>query len=522
MKISKQISRLLHRVHGDLSRTKTPRRHRLRRLLIEQMEERRLLTTIDLGTLTAAQGSTIFGADADDQSGFSVSSAGDVNGDGFDDLLIGARVADASNNAKSSAGDSYVIFGGASLPTTIDLANLGTAGITIFGAGEGDFSGGSVSSAGDVNGDGFDDLLIGAYRADASGNVKSGAGDSYVIFGGASLPTTIDLANLGTAGITIFGADVTDFSGISVSSAGDVNGDGFDDLLIGANRADASGNAKSYAGDSYVIFGGASLPTTIDLANLGTAGITIFGADASDRSGDSVSSAGDVNGDGFDDLLIGANRADASGNAKSYAGDSYVIFGGASLPTTIDLANLGTAGITIFGADGFDFSGYSVSNAGDVNGDGFDDLLIGAYVADASGNAKSGAGDSYVIFGRASLPTTIDLANLGTAGITIFGAEANDFSGWSVSSAGDVNGDGFDDLLIGAWLADGSGNGNSQAGDSYVIFGGASLPMTIDLANLGTAGITIFGADAIDQSGRSVSSAGDVNGDGFDDLLIGA
>ncbi|WP_442512185.1 beta strand repeat-containing protein [Novipirellula sp. SH528] len=475
---------------------------------------------IDLATLTAAQGSTIFGAEADDLSGISVSSAGDVNGDGFDDLLIGAHGADASGNAKSNAGDSYVVFGGSSLPTTIDLANLGAAGITIFGADASDFSGWSVSSAGDVNGDGFDDLLIGAPGADASGNAKPDAGDSYVIFGGASLPKTIDLANLGTAGITIFGADANDISGDSVSSAGDVNGDGFDDLLIGANRADASGNVKSLAGDSYVIFGGASLPTTIDLASLGTAGITIFGADVTDFSGISVSSAGDVNGDGFDDLLIGAHGADASGNAKPDAGDSYVIFGGASLPTTIDLANLGTAGITIFGADAGDFSGWSVSSAGDVNGDGFDDLLIGALHADASGNAKSEAGDSYVIFGGASLPTTIDLANLGTAGITIFGADGGDDSGGSVSSAGDVNGDGFDDLLIGA--ADASGNAKSYAGDSYVIFGGSSLPTTIDLANLGTAGITIFGADVDDQSGRSVSSAGDVNGDGFDDLLIGA
>ena len=143
---------------------------------------------------------------------------------------------------------------------------------------------------------------------------------------------------------------------------------GFDDLLIGARYADASGNGKSSAGDSYVIFGGASLPATIDLATLGTAGVTIFGADADDRSGISVSSAGDVNGDGFDDLLIGANAADASGNGKSSAGDSYVIFGGDSLPTTIDLANLGADGITIFGADAFDYSGRSAAARGRERG----------------------------------------------------------------------------------------------------------------------------------------------------------
>ena len=137
--------------------------------------------------------------------------------------------------------------------------------------------------------------------------------------------TTIDLAALVAGdGTTIFGVESNDVSGYSVSSAGDVNGDGFEDLIIGAKLADASGNAKNEAGESYVVFGKGdwSSTPTLDLAALGSAGITIFGADAGDRSGISVSSAGDVNGDGFDDLIIGANAAAASGNAKAAAGES--------------------------------------------------------------------------------------------------------------------------------------------------------------------------------------------------------
>jgi hypothetical protein len=527
MKITDQLSKLVRQVQVNRKDGKS-NRNRVRRLLFEQMEERRLLTTIDLAALTAVQGTIIYGADASDYSGTSVSSAGDVNGDGFDDLLIGANGGDASGNSKASAGESYVVFGSGSLPESIDLANLGSAGIVIFGAEVNDQSGRSVSAAGDINGDGFGDLMIGAWFADAENNTKSRAGDSYVVFGGSSLPPTINLANLGSAGITIFGADINDYGGFGLSAAGDINGDGFDDVAIGSYRGDAEGNAKLDAGDSYVLFGGSSLPPTINLATLGSAGITIFGADIGDSLGFSVSSAGDVNGDGLGDLLIGARGGDLAGNTTGQAGESYLIFGNSSLPSIIDLAIPGTADLVIYGVDESDGSGSKVRGAGDVNGDGFSDILIGTSGGDAFDNAKVGAGESYVVFGGPSLPRTIELANLGLAGVTIFGADVFD-SGGSISGAGDVNGDGLDDLLIGAASAASVGNTRTGAGETYLIFGTSSFPSTIDLASPTSAGITVYGAEGRvtvfvsgDFSGGSVSNAGDVNGDGFYDLLIGA
>ena len=481
-------------------------------------------------SLDGINGFTLTGIDANDQSGLSVSSAGDVNGDGYDDLIIGARYADPN---RDSSGETYIVYGGANAPGTngvLDLSGLdGTNGFILSGIDAFDYSGWSVSSAGDVNGDGYDDLIIGARDADPNGNFQ--AGETYIVYGGASAPGTngvLDLSGLdGTNGFILSGIDAFDYSGWSVSSAGDVNGDGYDDLIIGANRAGPNGD--SYAGETYVVYGGASAPGrdgVLDLSALdGTNGFILTGIDGSDNSGRSVSSAGDVNGDGYDDLIIGANRADPNGNYN--AGETYVIYGGASAPDgVLDLSSLnGTNGFILTGIDAGDSSGISVSSAGDVNGDGYDDLIIGAHRADPNGD---GSGETYLVYGGASAPGTdgmLDLSSLnGTNGFILSGIDAFDYSGWSVSSAGDVNGDGYDDLIIGAFRAD--PNGNDNAGETYVVYGGASAPGrdgVLDLSALdGTNGFILTGIDAYDSSGISVSSAGDVNGDGYDDLIIGA
>ena len=215
-----------------------------------------------------------------------------------------------------------------------------------------------------------------------------------MVFGAADLAGTIDLADPAAgADLIIQGAAAYDFSGRSVSGAGDVNGDGIDDLIIGADQADPKG--RTDAGASYVVLGtDQGFPPILDLAT--DADVTIQGAAAYDRSGLSVSGAGDVNGDGIDDLIIGAPQPGTAEQEPRYAGASFVVFGTKSFPANIDLAS--DADLIMVGAAIGNLFGRSVSGAGDVAGDGIDDLIIGALLH--SPNGRDSAGASYVVFGR--------------------------------------------------------------------------------------------------------------------------
>ena len=484
----------------------------------------------DIETTVDAGGFVIKGNNDSEQSGRSVGNAGDVNGDGLDDLIVGAY---RSNLGDTNAGASYVVFGQAS-GTPIELSDLGVAtsnGFKIIGDAVDDNAGLSVSGAGDLNGDGFADLIIGAPVSSPNG---TWSGSSYVVYG-KNDTNTVDLAVIeadgNTDGFVIEGLTDNTFLGHSVSGAGDVNGDGYDDIIIGAYQADPN---ETNAGASYVVYGrpdagGNKIGTSIDLTQITAdiGGFVVNGALENDQSGYSVSGAGDVNGDGYDDVIIGAPYADP--NDFSGSGASFVVFGSA-VGAAFELADLATGaaadpatGFVINGVSVDDYSGYSVSGAGDVNGDGLDDLIVGSPESDPNG-AFSGA--SYVVFGKTS-GEAVELSTIEAnsdeipAGFMINGVAADDSSGRSsVSNAGDVNGDGLDDLIIGAMGDDPNGSGS---GASFVVYGKTGGDV-VELSNIqeSNGGFVINGVGEDDNSGWSVSGAGDVNSDGFADLIVGA
>ncbi|MCC6706794.1 MAG: FG-GAP repeat protein [Gammaproteobacteria bacterium] len=365
-----------------------------------------------------------------------------------------------------------------------------------------------VNGAGDINGDGLSDLLLGS--GDLSPGGLNHAGNVQVVYGRSGAFTSpLDLAALdASAGLRIDGAVGNAKLGLAVSAAGDVNGDGIDDFVLGAPTANIDD------GSAYLLFGhagGVPAPVALDALDGSNGQLLVSGATIT-RAGSALGAAGDINGDGYDDLIIGTGAG---------AG-ALVVFGhGDGFAATLALTALdGQRGFRVIhgGAD----IGASVAGAGDVNGDGFADIIIGA--PGAVPNGVSYAGSSFVLFGHGGgFAATLDLDTFNASqGFRVDGLNVNDFVGTQVAGAGDMNGDGFADLLISAEGAD--PDGRNAAGSTYIVFGhGGAFDANINLNTLdGRNGFRIDGGNAGDRSGLAASAAGDVNGDGYDDVLLGA
>ena len=458
---------------------------------------------IDLSALDASAGFTISGVCAAGGLGWSVSAAGDVNGDQIDDLIVGAP----------NLNGAYVVYGDpGGFGTGLAVSDLdGANGFVIVGRSESEVAGWSVSAAGDVNGDGVGDVVLGAIEADG------GVGRAYVVFGKAGgLGPSVDLDTLGSDGFVILGG-TAEVLGVSVSAAGDVNGDGIDDLIVGASDDKAT---PAGPGAAYVVYGRADTPDglrgqSIDLSGFAVAnsvGFVIHGVTEGSGLGLSVSGAGDINGDDIDDLVVGAPEG-----AGEKSGHVYVVFGKSGGFGPLEASGLGSDGLTIVDSELGGRLGVSVSAAGDINGDGVADLIISA------SNAADAQGEVYVVYGRPDglRGQTIELSDLvsGSAGFVVKADGSALITGYSVDGLGDVNGDGVDDLIIGTpWALLG--------GSVYVVFGksgGYSADVELSALDGSSDGFFIPGnGDSSMGLGLSVSRAGDVNGDGGADLIIGA
>jgi hypothetical protein len=438
--------------------------------------------------------------------------SGDINGDGLADLVIGAT-GYKSDQFQPAVGAVQVIFGSGAYPPEhqIDLF-AEPADLTILGRLFGDYLGGSVT-VGDLNNDGIDDVIVAGDTSDPGGTLDAGA--VYVIFGSDSFPAdhVVDLSAV-SADMEIHGALAYDLTGYDLA-VGDVNGDTIDDLLFSILGYDYL--ARPDCGAAAVLYGsGSHIPGFVLDLSVDQPDLLLLGANSYDWLGSALA-AGDVNGDGTDDLLLSAVFADPLGRDK--AGVAALVHGSGSFGSqaVIDL-KVTTPAAWLLGGAADDRIGFALE-CGDLNGDDLDDLVIGAHLT--AGTAGVEAGKCHVVYGSATMPpgTIIDFISSTAADINFRGAHAGDKLGYSLA-CGDFNGDGIDDLMMGAIGLDPPGG--EWAGGVFAVYGSDAFGSHLVWDFAGSdPDILIYGDGALEQCGVSVAVA-ELNGDNLDDCLVGA
>ncbi|MBU8934907.1 MAG: FG-GAP repeat protein [candidate division Zixibacteria bacterium] len=467
----------------------------------------------DLQARTAS-GMVIIGDDTWDGFGQSLAT-GDLNGDGYDDLIVSADYADGISNGSPRSGEVYVFYGNGSYAGDTLLASEADA--IIYGVDANDVFG-TALACGDVNNDGLADIVIGACWGDGLNNSTSGTGEAYIVFGKTTLLTTMSAS---TADVIIYGS--TSSYGVSSNqlgnavSIGDINGDNIGDVIMNAPGEDNLALGIIDCGAYYVIYGSSTWPDAINLSShydvraLGEATDDCFGwlSGTKYRYLNCLSS-GDINCDGSDDLLLGFSGGDGPLDNIAEAGEIRIVYGSPSLPSDIDLST--STDVIIYGDDAEDK--LCVSRAVDVNNNGCSDILVGVPYADGRYDDSFNAGEFWVIHNSGSLPDTI-LESL--VDMAIYGRDTRDHLGWSFF-AGDHENNGTNSLMIGVPGGDGPANSRDRCGEIALFKRSDMLPAIVDLATEKSDAI-IFGSVIQDFLGVHEIVLSNFDGDGLPEII---